>query len=1103
MGVKKFIKKSVAFVAAAAMALSMVVMPGGTVSAAEETQSDNLQLSKKIELQEDGNYKITLDAYATGKDTTTTTDKAVPLDIVLVLDQSGSMEYEFTTSSGTYTPMKSSGYSYSGLGNKEYYYKDGDNYYLVKRNIKKEESIFPWETIYYYYLYYEKNNERYYLSDSGTTTTMPNVTSPSDNIWTGVLYTKTGGTSTTRLEALKSAVTKFVDTVEKKAQGDPNVTGDEVDHRIAIVGFGSKSGYGNNTEILSVSGSNSGSVGVKYNGTGYTNATKNAFQDTTTSPGKTMLTKAINALAAEGATRTDLGMDMAKEILAQDAKKDEKGRKKLVIMFTDGEPTTGDQFEDAVANTTIANSKTMKASAKVYTIGIFDGADPAGTSSENNFMNYVSTNYPDANSMKEHGTADNTGYYKAASNAEELNSIFESIEESETTSGTSVTLNSESVLRDIISDNFELPKGAEANSIKVYTSDSDTVSADGKNITWKNKTNVTNLPVSINGNKVEVSGFDYSQNYVTASHPGKKLTVEILVNGLTSGKDMDSNDTTESKSGIYENTNATTAVKNFVSPKVTIPEYSYVLDYGKKVTLPNTDKDQSKAYTQTTKVNSTKAAPTIDLSVKKNYGTFALENNTLTYQPEKINWDGFDSIFSFGKKSDGKYEWSKTNVIPATSVYYEDDFGTDDNGDANVAIVWTGSWKDSKKDEDQSQTGISSKDNQQSSDNENYGWDDSYKDDTGYSNGSAHYSSQNFATATFRFTGTGVDVYSRTNEGVGKISTSLKKVTKNADGTETVKTIKYKSIDNLSVSGDYYQIPTLNYDDLDYGTYEVTIKVITVSAENRGTYYLDGIRVYNPLGKVDANSVAGKAYKEAGESNAQYIQVRKDLLDSSKVQAIDTAIQGSLFIDKSEEGITNIGTYKDYGPKNEVYLKSYIDKSDTTKNKIQGVAFNINGYNSDNNKVFIGLKSPTGKEVTVKVTSGEKTEEIKLNSAADLYYEITPTEQGNVVIENMSDNLLSITKVRITSKVLPTNSFALTSTPELMSYVNTFDALQEKQDTNKKDTEDTLDKGDVDINNPGDNDTNKDNSSQDNNEQTKPDNTWNKIMNSIKSWFRR
>ena len=149
------------------------------------------------------------------------------------------------------------------------------------------------------------------------------------------------------------------------------------------------------------------------------------------------------------------------------------------------------------------------------------------------------------------------------------------------------------------------------------------------------------------------------------------------------------------------------------------------------------------------------------------------------------------------------------------------------------------------------------------------------------------------------------------------------------------------------------------------------------------------------------------------------------------------------------------------------------------------------------------MKSPTGKEVTVKVTSGDKVEEIKLKSAADLYYEITPTEDGNVVIENMSDNLLSITKVRITGEISTTNGYALTSTPELMSYVNTFDTLQEKQDTNQKDTEETLKKGDVDINNPGDNDTNKDNSSQDNNEQTKPDNTWNKIMNSIKSWFRR
>ena len=493
------------------------------------------------------------------------------------------------------------------------------------------------------------------------------------------------------------------------------------------------------------------------------------------------------------------------------------------------------------------------------------------------------------------------------------------------------------------------------------------------------------------------------------------------------------------------------------------------------------------------------------------------ENGVVTYTPtrymnsvDKANYavkyqvkESTSKPWEQGNMID-KYAYATVNVLPATSVYYEDDFGTDGNGDPNVAIVWTGTWKDSKKDEDQSQTGISSKDNQQSSDNKNYGWDDSYKDDIKYSNGSAHYSSEKLASATFRFKGTGVDVYSRTNDGVGKIIATLKKVTKNEDGTESLKTIKNVGIDNLSVSGDYYQIPTLNFDGLDYATYEVTIKVVPVlnsdKTVKRATYYLDGIRVYNPLGKVDANSTAGKAYEEANESNAQYIQVRKDLLDSSKVQAIDTAIKGSLFIDKSEDTVgdrsDSIGTYKEYGPKNEVYLK-----------KDQGVAFTINNYNSNKNKVFIGLKSPTGKNVTVKITTGSKYTTKTISSAADLYYELTPTSDGNVVIENTTDNLLSITKVRITTKNSInglTADYSLTSTPELMSYVNSFDTLQEEQDTIQKDTEDTLDKGDVDIDNPSDNNTNTDNDKQDNNnQQNQSNNIWNKIISSIKGWFRR
>ena len=260
-----------------------------------------------------------------------------------------------------------------------------------------------------------------------------------------------------------------------------------------------------------------------------------------------------------------------------------------------------------------------------------------------------------------------------------------------------------------------------------------------------------------------------------------------------------------------------------------------------------------------------------------------------------------------------------------------------------------------------------------------------------------------------------------------------------------------------------------------------------VSGEKRGLYYLDGIRVYNPLGNVDANSVAGKAYSEAGESNAQYISVRKDLLDSTKVNDLESSINGSLFIDKSENKVgdktEDIGTYKDYGPKNEVYVKEN-----------QGVAFKIKEYDLDNNKVFIGLKSPQGKDVKVKVTSGEHIQYINLSSAADLYYEITPDEDGHVVIQNMTDNLLSITKVRITSKNATTIKNSLISTPELMSYVEKFDSLSVKQDNNK---DDSIGKDDIDIENPED----KNDAEDKNDEAVKPVSIWQKIIESIKIWF--
>lgn len=1036
MGVKKFIKKSVAFVAAAAMALTMVVAPVGSGEAYAEgtgsTTNDsnpNLVLDKTAKLQSDGTYTITLEAYAKGK-VETTPAVIKPCDIVLVLDQSGSMKWNFSGSNQ----------------NPDY------------------------------------NNSRQ--------------------------------------KALRDAATNFIENVSQNARDK------KVDHKMSIVTFGSDSSVvAKNISLYDANDSGQNAEGESY--------LKNAITNLGENP--------------SGATKIDLGMKEADSLITQDST-----RNKIVVVFTDGYPNQYRGFDISTANNAISYAKSLKdKNAKVYTIGIFNGANVnqvSGTNSDavgqyweigdgdtsdgknaaaNRFLNYMSSNFSDASSLglsSQYGyysitkkfTRSYSKYYMTASNQTELKNIFETISEEVSEGKTDITLDETAVAKDIMSDDFNLPNNITGN-VKVYTEDykgKDT----SNNLIWENRQPLKGAVISSDPTEksISVSGFSYKDNYIvdgqgTVATSGKKLI--IVITGVTAkhaGMDMYTNN---SNSAIYDGQGG--KVKAFPMPQESISSTSYVLDYGKTVTTAASDYGVSAV----TIANADAPSPynpndsTKPINLKGEYGTFAISDGALNYTPGKINWDGIDTGYVFGQKSSStEYKWEEVNFMPASSVYYEDDFGTDSNGDANVAIVWTGTWNDSKNDEDQSQTGINSKDNQQGYanedyTNENYGWDSSYEDDTKYSNGSAHYSSQKLASATFRFTGTGVDVYSRTNDGVGKISTTLRKVTKNEDGTESVEDIEYKSIDNLSVTGDYYQIPTLTYDNLEYGTYEVTIKVVTVSKENRGIYYLDGIRVYNPL---KGNQTAEEAYDKANEANAKYITVRSGLIDTKNTSVITSKMEGSVFIDKvanpdSEENITTaIGTYKDYGPKNEVYLKSG-----------QGVAFTIKNYNSTTDKVAVGLKSPTGSEVTVDVTAGaKKANPLKITSASDLYYEVTPTSDGKVVIKNTSGGLLSVTKVKITSKNTANNSApnekSLVVTPELMSYVNTFDTLPVQEDTtndNQGSTagdskDDMLDKDDVDIDNPSDND--KENNNEDNNsQQNKPNNIWSQVISSIKGWFRK
>lgn len=319
---------------------------------------DGLVMDKTATANDDGTYNITLEAYTTGS--VSTTESTKPTDIVLVLDQSGSMADNMT--SYKYTAAYP-GNNHSG----SYYVRYRDSYIEVSWCSKCgawtdgcDHSFFGWG----------KGNK--YTPKTSASDTV------SDHVQ---FYSRGNKTTTQKLQALKNAVTSFTNAVAEKAKGADKQLGtkDDVNHRIAVVGFASESGYGNNTELLSISGRNSGTVGIAYNSITSQNL-KDVLQDMDKQAGQTMVTNAINALAAQGATRTDLGMDMANRILNANPLGANEQRNRVVVVFTDGSPTDSNGFENNVANNAINKAKTIKyGNTTVYSIGIFSGADATQT----------------------------------------------------------------------------------------------------------------------------------------------------------------------------------------------------------------------------------------------------------------------------------------------------------------------------------------------------------------------------------------------------------------------------------------------------------------------------------------------------------------------------------------------------------------------------------------------------------------------------------------------------------------------------------------------------------------------------------------------------
>lgn len=443
-------KRALALVLALVMALSLVALPSfaegeeesaglpngvSIVSSGGSTEGTvGMEMSKTLQLNADGKTgTLTLEAYATGN--SQVVQKNVPLDIVLVLDQSGSMAYTFS-------------------GN------------------------------------------------------------------------------TKRQAVLKNAVKNFISSVADKY--DPETS----DHRMAVVTFDSSaSTLVNWTQV---------------DGTG-----------------KDTLTTAIDGLpkSPEGGTQVGKGMQRAQTLLDNSTYKGSNPaqRTQVVIMFTDGEPGDSD-FDISVANDAIKAAKTMKDNGVVvYTIGIFTGADPSQlygtrrdanndgsvgdywnseTASANRYMNYVSSNFKTAadlgledyyygyyHRITKNYTRDSSNYYLAASDADGLNNAFSTI--SSTIGGSDSTLTATATMVDVISEYFQLPKNY-LDSLKAYTVPFTGTDASGNRQWGANQTRYT---PSVEDDKVSVTGFNYSDNWVgfhtdkdgKQTARGSKMVLEIPI----------------------------------------------------------------------------------------------------------------------------------------------------------------------------------------------------------------------------------------------------------------------------------------------------------------------------------------------------------------------------------------------------------------------------------------------------------------------------------------------------------------------------------------------------------------------------------------------
>ncbi len=515
----------------------------------------------------------------------------------------------------------------------------------------------------------------------------------------------------------------------------------------------------------------------------------------------------------------------------------------------------------------------------------------------------------------------------------------------------------------------------------------------------------------------------------------------------------------------YTHTTVYFAVKWIIG---TVPD-AVVIDYGIPVDIHVMANDMLGTSGKLTGVGET--STTIGTTYGGTYGNVTLNVDDSTglytsvrYTPKGMIMDNSETFVYQVQYNNSQYYYGEVTVIPATTIYYEDNFvtlTTQVKGDSGWVTNKESGWIDAEskvqptdKVQDEDRVGEYSLPNVDA--NNLYGYDSAYASMSEYSLGSAamvNVRSGNRAKATFEFYGTGFDVISLTSNKTGSITVNVFEWKNGAydmtapyvsyavdtyygysrtinDNGETV----WTPVDSNSPNA-LYQVPVMKVAGLTYGKYKVEIVAAYASIFDHEQYdnesydfYLDAIRVYDPAGDAGSgikDNTVGDAYMKDGELYPNYFELRDQLIAAKTFDAVtNDAVTGIVFIDgattNGADETNVIADYKNFGPNNELYLAPG-----------QAVSFVLNagavkapeGYGVDTVQIALKTVGGTGSvkiwdaaSATVNTTNART-----ISTATDLYYDISGLNGKNVVILNSSDAdgaIVSITNIKVTYKAV-------------------------------------------------------------------------------------